>query len=178
MKRVIRLVGLLFAVALSAGCVERRFVVESVPPSAKVYLNGQEVGFAPADIPFIYYGKYRFTFVKDGFQTLDTVVNVRAPWYEIPGLDFISENVVPSMIHDIRRLKFTMQPLQAANPDEVLQKGTGLRQEGQALGGPRPPRPPAPPVRGPVAPIPGQPEVTSPPPARLTAARTLPPAPA
>src|SRR6478672_8516057 len=58
------------ALALLAGCVERRFVIESDPPGALVLLNGQPLGTTPVDGYFTYYGNYRFTIIKDGFETL------------------------------------------------------------------------------------------------------------
>ncbi len=131
---------------LLGGCVERRFVIYSDPPGAIVYENGQPLGAAPADNHFVYYGTYRFTLVKDGFQTLVVDQPVPAPWYEFPGLDFISENLVPWTIRDVRRFTYTMQPMQVANPTELLNQAQGLRNQGQALQ--PPPTAPLPPGGG------------------------------
>src|SRR5262249_58004588 len=70
MKRMIGRLGVLLSAALLTGCVERRFVIESVPPTAQVLRNGQPIGFTPVDSEFIYYGKYNFTLIKDGYETL------------------------------------------------------------------------------------------------------------
>src|SRR5262249_32019669 len=93
-----------------AGCVERRFVINSDPQGAVVFQNGQPLGAAPADNHFVYYGKYRFTLVKDGYETLVVDQDVPAPWYEYPGLDFISENLVPFTIRDRREFSYHLEP--------------------------------------------------------------------
>ena len=143
MKRVSWLFGVLTCASLT-GCVERRFVIEATsaaegtPLSAQVLRNGQSVGFTPVDDSFVYYGKYRFTLIKDGYQTLEVLQPVPPPWWEIPPLDFISENLVPFKLRDIRRFSYPMQPLQTVPAGDVLQRGSILRQQGQGIGEPRP----------------------------------------
>jgi hypothetical protein len=145
MKRWICQLALLGA-ALLSGCVERRFVIESVPSGAQVLRNGQPIGFTPVDDAFVYYGKYDFTLIKDGFETLHATEKISAPWYEIPPFDFISENLVPWKIHDVRRLRYQMNPLQATRFEDVLQRGQQLREQGRLIGDrpyvPRPVQPP------------------------------------
>jgi hypothetical protein len=133
---------------LLAGCVERRFVINSDPPGAIVYQNGQALGKAPADNHFLYYGNYHFTLVHPGFQTLQVDQCVPAPWYEYPGLDFIAENLIPWTIRDVRRFTFTLEPLRLPNTKELLEQSQVLRGRGQAI----PTAPPSPPL--PAAPVP------------------------
>ena len=57
-------------------------------------------------------------------------------WYEYFPFDFISENVIPWTIRDIRRFHYQMQPLAVIPPENVLQQGQALRQRGQAIGVP------------------------------------------
>jgi hypothetical protein len=90
------MVGLALAVGwLNAGCVERRFVVTSEPPGAKVLGNGQDLGPTPADDAFVYYGNYHFTLIKEGYETLQVDQSVNPPWYQYPAIDFFSENIIP-----------------------------------------------------------------------------------
>lgn len=121
--------------ACATGCVERRFVITTDPPGAVVYdEKGQPMGAAPADRQFVYYGKYKFTLVRDGFQTQVVEEQVKAPWYEWFLLDFVSENVIPWTIRDIRRFHYTMQPAQIVPPEAVLQNATELRARGLVTG--------------------------------------------
>src|SRR5262245_37465844 len=98
----------LCACGLLAGCVERRFVVDSVPPGTKVYVNNEPVGFSPVDVPFTYYGTYNITLEGDGFQTTTFRERIRPPWYAYPPIDFIVENLYPGKIRDIRRFTYDM----------------------------------------------------------------------
>jgi hypothetical protein len=139
---------------LLAGCVERRFVVISDPATAVVYENGRPLGAAPADDHFTYYGTYHFTLVKPDFQTLQVDQPIPAPWYEYPGLDFISENLIPWTIRDVREFHYHLVPLQVPNARQLLEEGEGMRARGKAIpqGLPGTGSPPAQPVAVPPAP--------------------------
>jgi hypothetical protein len=129
--------GAAFLVAVAAtGCVERRYVVTSDPPGALVYRNGVPLGPTPVDDFFVYYGAYDLTLVKDGCETLHARVKIDPPWYEYPGLDFISENLFPYTIRDIReggQFHFILQPTAAVRPDDVLNRAAELRVRGRTL---------------------------------------------
>jgi len=173
MKRMSWLFGVLVCASLT-GCVERRFVIESLPPGAQVLRNGQSVGFTPVDDSFVYYGKYHFTLIAPGYETLHVEQPVHAPWWEIPPLDFISENVIPFTIRDIRRFRYEMQPLRAVPPADVLQRGETLRGQSQGLGE-VPPAPVPVPATGAAPAVP--PATIAPPGTPGPAAAPMPPAP-
>jgi hypothetical protein len=130
---------------LLTGCVERRFVITTTAPgmpperdlgSIIIDEHGMPLGSSPADKPFVYYGKYRFTAIKDGYQTTAHEENVRPPWFEWVPLDFVSENLIPWTIRDVRHVRITLQPMPMVPPEMVLQQGQALRQRGQAIGVP------------------------------------------
>lgn len=118
------------------GCVERRFVVTSDPPGAVVLRNGKPIGFSPGDDHFVYYGNYHFTIIKDGFETLQVDQNVPAPWYEYPPLDFVSENLVPWHIEDVRRFHYQLRPQQVTDTRELLRQSEHLRARGHSIAPP------------------------------------------
>jgi hypothetical protein len=124
---------------LGTGCVTRRMLITTDPPGALVYKEGQPLGPTPVDVPFIYYGKYRFQFVRDGYQTMEVEVDVDPPWYEWPGLEFISENFIPYVFHDVHPFHFQLTPLVPVRHDDVRNAGEQLRLRGQAIN-PRLPR--------------------------------------
>lgn len=138
MRRFGQIAGLMLAVGLPSGCVERRFVITSDPPGALVLHNGRPVGASPADDPFLYYGNHHFTVIKDGYATLQQDVCVHTPWYQYVPIDFVSEALVPWHIEDVRRYHFTLQPLPGVNTNALLQQGEALRNEGRAIGAPVP----------------------------------------
>jgi len=140
MTRNARLLAILAGAALLTGCVDRRYVVVTDPPGAVVQENGRPLGATPADGSFVYYGKYRFTIVRDGYETLVVDQDIPTPWYEYFPLEFFSENVVPWTIRDVRRFQYRLQPLQTPNLNDVTQRAQELRQRGMAI--PTPPGPP------------------------------------
>jgi hypothetical protein len=134
--------GWMLALALLAGttgCVERRMVIVTEPYGAIVYdEKNQPIGAAPVDHPFTYYGKYSFRLAKDGYETVRVEQPIRAPWYEWPGLDFISENLIPWTIRDVHRFHYVLPPNRDLPPEQLLQQGEQLRAYGQTIGTPLP----------------------------------------
>ncbi len=156
--------ALLLTGCLTAGCVERRFIIESNPPGALVYHNGNYLGPTPVDGYFTYYGRQQFRLIREGYETLDVPQKYPPPWYELPGIDFITENIYPFKVRDVRRLHYTMQPLQTVQPDDVRQRAEGLRERGKSIGVPAAPRPVAPAPTPPSEPPPDLPPPTPLPP--------------
>src|SRR5438552_2043296 len=117
---------LLLAAGLTTGCVERRYVMTSEPPGALVYRDGRPIGVTPVDDSFVYYGKYHFTLVKDGFETLQVEEDFTTPWYEYAPLDFVSENIWPFKVRDVRRPSYQLQPLRQVQADDVLSRANDL----------------------------------------------------
>jgi hypothetical protein len=160
MARTVRLMGLLavpLAVA-AAGCVDRKFVIESNVPNAQVYIDNKPVGAAPAYAPFEYYGHYTVTLVHPGYETLVKRVHVTAPWYGYPPFDFITEVLWPFHIRDTRRYHFEMYQATPTRTDDILNAADALRQRGMMLppperpAEPRPPKPQGPTIGPPVDP--------------------------
>jgi hypothetical protein len=133
------------------GCVHRQLVITSDPPGAIVQINGKTIGPTPVDYPFTFYGIYHIVLIHDGRQTQIINQPVYAPWYQWLGLDFISENLVPCNIRDIRTFHYCLPELQFAPPESVLEHAEMLRIRGQGIG--------EPPHVVPVQAVPGPPPV-------------------
>jgi hypothetical protein len=161
MKRYCSVGALLIVGALSTGCVDQRYLITSDPPGAMVYRNGVPVGPTPVDEQFVYNGKYHFTLVKDGFDTLQVDQDIPYPWYEVPPLDFVNEVLNPFHLHNVQAFNYQMRPAEPANKDEVIRRGEVLRQRGQSLvpqqEGPPPQPEPGPPIVPPQPAPPGNP---------------------
>jgi hypothetical protein len=150
--RTVRVAAILAPLA-AAGCVDRRFVIESNVPNAQVYIDDRPVGAAPAHTPFEYYGDYTVTLVRPGYETLTRRVHVTPPWYAYPPLDFLAEVVYPFQIRDTRRYYFELFPATRTRVDDLLNSADALRLRGQSL--PAPERPALPrPGRDPQPPVP------------------------
>ena len=90
-----------FALTLStAGCVRRTMTFNTDPQGALVFLNDAEVGRTPVSVDFTYYGDYDIVYRKQGYQTVSTNHRIKAPWYQVFPLDFVSEVLIPTEFHD------------------------------------------------------------------------------
>lgn len=128
----------LAALVLSApGCVRRRLLIRSNPPGATVYVDNQPIGVTPCATSFVYYGTREIRLVKPGYETLTINQPIPAPWFELPGIDFISENVLPNEIQDYRTVSYTMSPQAVVPSDTLVSRANQLRQAAQT-GGPIP----------------------------------------
>lgn len=130
--RLARQVGLcllIIAVLLPAGCVRRRLAVRTNPPGAMVFVDNQQIGTTPCSVDFTYYGTREIRLVKPGFETLTVNQPIPTPWYQIPPLDFFSENLVPTKIQDHRTVSFNLQPQLIVPTEQLLDRANQLRQE-------------------------------------------------
>ncbi len=146
MKRTAWL-ALALSVAVSTGCVTRRVMITSDPPGAVVYRDGQPIGATPVEESFLFYGTYHYRLVKDGYQITDVNHELVPPIYEYPGLDFISENLVPFMIRDRQYIHVSLLPLEVVRHDDVRNQAEILRGRGKLIQ--RPPDAPPPRERTP-----------------------------
>lgn len=160
--RTVRLLGVL-AILTAAGCVDRKFVIESNVPNAQVYIDNKSIGAAPSYAAFEYYGYYTIMVVHPGYETITKQAHVVAPWYAYPPIDFLAEVVWPFRIRDTRRYYFELHEATQSRTDDILNKADALRQRGLTLPPPdrpaeprptTPPKPPAPIIGPPVAPGP------------------------
>jgi hypothetical protein len=108
--------------------------IRSNPPGAKVYVDDYEIGATPISRNFTYYGTRKIRLVKDGYETLTVMQPIPPPWYQIPPLDFISENLVPSEHHDRRTLSYQLTPQRVVPSEQLLARGEDLRRQAQSSG--------------------------------------------
>lgn len=119
-------VALLACVCLP-GCVRRRLTIRSNPPGALVYIDDQEIGYTPVSTPFVYYGTRKIQLIKDGYKTETVLQRFPPPWYEVPPLDFVSENVWPGDLRDERALDFQLVPQPIVPREQLLSQAENLR---------------------------------------------------
>jgi hypothetical protein len=147
MRRRALLLSALLAAGLSGGCVERKFVVETDPPNALVLVNNDRLGSSPAYGSFVYYGKYNFTLMLPGYETLHVQECLTPPWYEWWPLDFFFETLWPFELEDNHAFRYRMVPVQIPNTEDVLRRSTEVREQGRNVRpAPTPPEAPAPPT--------------------------------
>jgi len=119
------------SVSLLCGCVSRRMTVRSDPPGALVLLEGEKIGYTPVSFDTTYYGTREFTLIKPGYETLTTFQKISPPWYEIPPLDFVSDNFLPMQLTNRQNFFYAMNPEFVYPTQEILERGQQLRSESQ-----------------------------------------------
>lgn len=127
-------IAMLIAAATATGCVRRRLTVRSNPPGAAVHVDNQQIGTTPCSIDYVYYGTREIRLTLPGYETLTVNQPLPAPWYELPGIDFVSENLVPARIEDARTVSFNLQPRRLEPAEQVIARGEELRRQMTPLG--------------------------------------------
>ena len=123
--------ALVLVTLLPAGCVRRRLNVRSNPPGALVYVDNQQIGATPCSVDFTYYGTREIRLVKPGFETLTVNQPIPTPWYQIPPVDFFSENLAPYKIRDNRTVSYDLTPQVIVPTQLLLDRANQLRDETQ-----------------------------------------------
>lgn len=122
---MIAMIGCLIA---APGCIERTITINTEPEEATIFLNDQEVGRSPVVVPFTWYGDYDIIVRKDGYKTLQTHHRVVTPWYELPGIEIITECLIPFTVHDDHVLDtFVLQPMELPTKDALLEAAAEMR---------------------------------------------------
>ena len=111
---------------VAGGCVQRTLQVESDPPGALVYLNGQEAGRTPMRKNFVWYGTYDVQLRKEGYQTMSEETKVWAPWWQWPPIDLFAE-LLP--LEDNHVARYTLKPVteEETDPKQVLTRAVQMR---------------------------------------------------
>ena len=125
---------IVFGIALETGCVRRRLDIRSNPPGAMAYVNNKPIGRTPISTSFVHYGTMDFRLVKDGYETVTVQKEIKAPWYQWPGIDFFSEVVWPQEISDHKVISFEMRPERIVPTDELMARAESTRRQSQAQG--------------------------------------------
>lgn len=129
-----RLMGLLVAAlcAGSLGCVQRRLTIRSNPPGALVYVDDYQIGTTPVSTDFVYYGTRKVRLSLSGYETQTVMQPIPTPWYQYPGLDFVTENLVPGEIRDERVVEFQLKPQMIVPSPQLLGRAENLRHSAAA----------------------------------------------
>ncbi|WP_231612567.1 PEGA domain-containing protein [Novipirellula galeiformis] len=132
--RLVHLLWIAFLALLSLpsmGCVRRRMTVRTNPPGATVSVDNQMIGTSPAASSFVYYGTREFRIEKDGYRTETIRRRFNPPWYQMPGIDFISETLWPGDLRDERIIDVELVPKTLEPTPDILQRADSLRTQSQ-----------------------------------------------
>jgi hypothetical protein len=118
---------------LLPGCVHRRLTITSDPPGGRVLLDGEEVGETPTSVDFTHYGTREVVIQKDGYDTLKILQPIPPPWYQIPGIDFFADNLLPYQLTNRHEYRYQLTPSPTVAATQKLRdRANSLRSEAHA----------------------------------------------
>ncbi|MCK6485354.1 MAG: PEGA domain-containing protein [Phycisphaerae bacterium] len=110
-------------------CIERTLTIRTEPEGARVHLNDQDVGRSPVTVPFTWYGDYDVVIRKEGFETLRTNHRLNTPWYELPGIDLVTECLIPFTVRDHHDFPvYALTPRTLPEQDDVVLRAEEMRE--------------------------------------------------
>ena len=109
MSHVSCLMSIVCGLLFTSGCVHRSLTIRTEPPGASVYVNDDLKGLSPITYDFLWYGWYRVTLRKDGYQRLDDHKELRSPPYLWIPFDLAAE-LLPLPIRDAQAWSYTLTP--------------------------------------------------------------------
>ena len=129
-KRTIGLLAALgMATLLLTGCVERKLTINTEPAGAMVTLNDEQIGESPVTVSFNWYGDYWVRAGKEGYETLQTHRELKAPWHDWFPLDFFAQVLYPGRIIDSYEWTFELAPRQDPTREQLIEKADTLRNQ-------------------------------------------------
>ena len=123
---VVLIVAGLIAAIILGGCVERKLTINTQPQGALVVLNDEEIGASPVTVSFEWYGDYDVRISKEGYETLKTHRNLKAPWYDNFPFDFFAW-LNPERIVDEYEWTFELSPKKVISREELIQNAEQLK---------------------------------------------------
>lgn len=115
------------------GCVERTLTVRTQPEDAVIYLNDEEIGTSPTTVSFQWYGDYNIRITKEGYQTLKTHQELKAPLHDFFPFDFFAQVLWPGQIKDNYEWTFDLEPLKPTDRDQLIEHAVAMEQKLAAL---------------------------------------------
>ena len=131
----LRILGLLLMLLPLCGCMSRRITVRTEPSGALVEMNGERLGVSPVSTNFTYYGTNEFKLSLPGYETQVIQQPTPPPWYQVPPLDFISDNFLPFRVRDHRQFNYVLTPrdsLQELDEQGLRSRGENFRSQSQS----------------------------------------------
>ncbi len=113
---------------LLSGCVERRLTINTQPQGALVILNDEEIGESPVTVSFEWYGDYWVRISKEGYKTLNTHRDLKAPWYDHFPFDFFAM-LNPKRTVDSYEWTFVLIPKEPLTREELIEAANELSRQ-------------------------------------------------
>jgi len=128
-RRLFTLQMALIAAMFLGGCVERQLTVNTNPQGALVELNDEEIGASPVTVAFNWYGVYNVRITKQGYETIKTHRQLKAPWYDHFPFDFFANLLSPRRIVDKYEWTFQLEEKKQIPRETLIQNAEELKKQ-------------------------------------------------
>lgn len=118
-------------IVIVPGCVHRRATIRTDPPGALISVGERDIGYSPASFDFTWYGTEEVTIRRDGYEMESHYIKLHRPWWQVPPLDFITDNLLPGRVQDRQEFDFQLRPRVVVPSTELLERGNALRSEAE-----------------------------------------------
>lgn len=119
---------------VTTGCLaERRLLVETTPPGARVELDWEPVGHTPLELVIHHEGKRRLLVSLDGYEPVLRDIEFESAWQNSFPFDVFTELLNPLPEDDVMTVKLQLSPRRsaaAADLSPVLERAEMLRRAG------------------------------------------------
>ena len=135
MRRALLATALALAALSQTGCVERLLAIQSDPPGAAAYLDGEKVGTTPCEVAYTWYGTRVLVLELRGFNLVRQEIVLNPPWWQLVPIDFITDVLIPMTIRDRMSVSYTLDPAAVSSDqvDAVLERADELRKRSVPL---------------------------------------------
>lgn len=110
--RVVALAGIVaLAAVFSTGCIRSMVRITSTPSGARVWVNYDERGRTPLEVPIIWYWYYKIRLEKEGYEPIEVDERFYAPPWAVPPIDLLAE-ALPIPIKNTYYRHYNLRPKQ------------------------------------------------------------------
>ena len=118
----------LIVIILLTGCVERQLTINTEPQGALVLLNDEEIGESPVTVSFEWYGDYNVRISKEGYETLNTHRNLKAPRHDKFPFDFFAM-LSPKRKVDYYQWDLKLEQRKQIDREQLIQNAEELKKQ-------------------------------------------------
>lgn len=101
--------------------------IRSNPEGALLIVDGREIGYTPASVDFTYYATREVKLIKDGYETVTVHQSYKKPWYQWPGIEFVSDNFLPVTVTNRHDITYSMAPRVVQPPEGIRNRAEEFR---------------------------------------------------
>ena len=118
---------------LACACTERRLFIKTDPPGATVRVNGRELGRSPVEWRFDHYGKVLVEVELDRYESVQEVVELKAPAREWILGGFFTDVIWPGTVRDDHHVTLKLKRLKKKSETQIKREISGLQRRALRL---------------------------------------------